>query len=161
MQVVRSAVLVLATLLAGAAIAQTPPTTPLFGTLAHTLGQSPSTTEHTWCSVDRGTSQFQRSGSGVAKIAFPAISYSVPGANSADHPAPTQFTLAGRAQFVFTTVNSGTIYSDYVTAYPTTISQPAFTGYKQTYNAGNGVLTVVFTINFPDCSLFVAAAYRT
>ena len=154
--------LVLAAFLAEPAWSQTPPSTLLIGTVAHTLARSPSTTDETWCSADRGSSIFQRSGSGPARIAIPEVSYSLPTTNpNADAPVPIHYTLAGRAQLIFSTVNSGKIYFDYVTTYPTTISQPNFTNYKQTYNSGNGVLTVVFTIEFPSCSLLVAAAYRT
>ena len=151
-----------AVLPAAPALAQTPPGTSLFGTTAHTLARSPSTTDQAWCSVDRGTSLFQRSGSGPARIAFPGISYSLPQTlPDTDFPVPAHYTLAGRAQLIFTSANSGKIYFDYVTTYPTTISQPNFTNYAQTYNSGNGVLTVVFRINFPNCDLLVAAVYRT
>ena len=154
--------LVFAAFLAAPAWSQTPPSTLLIGTVAHTLARSPSTTDETWCSADRGSSLFQRSGSGPARIAIPEVSYSLPTTNpNADAPVPIHYSLAGRAQLIFSSANSGTMYFDYVTGYPTTISQPNFTNYKQTYYAGSGVLTVVFTIGFPNCNLLVAAAYRT
>jgi len=152
-----------AVLLGTPALSQTPPGTPMIGTVAHRFGQSPSTTDHTWCSVDRGESLFQRSGASIlAKVALPGVSYSVPQTIAhTDFPVPVHYTLAGRAQLIFTSANSGKIYFDYVTTYPTTVSQPNFTNYAQNYNSGNGVLTVAFRINFPNCSLAISAVYRT
>ena len=76
-------------------------------------------------------------------------------------PRRSYYTLAGRMQLIFSTATSGKAYFDYVTDYPTTVSQPTFTGYKQTYTSANGVLTVTFALNFPGCSVAVAGAYRS
>jgi hypothetical protein len=150
-----------ALLMGSAALAQTPPAGPLLGTVAHSVARSPSTTDETWCSVDRGTSLFQRSGSGIARIAFPGVSYSLQQTiPNTDFPVPIHYTLAGRARLSFTTASSGKVLFDFVNAYPKTISQPTFTGYAQNYSSTTGVLSVAFTINFPSCNLRVVATYR-
>jgi len=148
---------ILATLLlpsAASAVAQSPPSIPIIGTVAGTLTRGAN-----WCAVERGTSIFQRAGSGSARIAVPEITYT---AVPTTPPAtPLYYTLAGRVQLIFSTATTGTAYFDYVTSYPTTISRPTFTGYKQTYSSGSRVLTVTFVLNFPDCSVVVAGVYRS
>lgn len=151
---------VAAPLLVGTTLGQTPPSTPLFGTMAHTFARSASS--NAWCANDLGTSLFQRTGSGTARIAFPEVSYSVPQTlpNTAA-PVPLHYFLSGRAQLIFSTASSGKIYFNYATGSPTTISQPPFVSYQQSFNSANGTLTVSFVIKFPTCNLVVAATYRT
>jgi len=72
----------------------------------------------------------------------------------------TYYTLAGRIQLIFSNSTSGKAHFDYVATYPTTISQPAFSGYQQTFYS-NGVLQVSFQLSFPDCSVLVAGQYRS
>jgi hypothetical protein len=143
----------------GPGAAQVPPTTPLFGTIAHTRATQSITAGVTWCAVDLGTSLFQRAGSGAARIAFPEINLSLPRTLPMTASAvPLHFSMAGRAQLQFNTSSSGRIYFDYVTAYPAAIRQPVFSAYSQSYSGG--VLSVRFTIHFPACALPIVAAYR-
>ena len=135
---------------AAPAVAQSPPSIPIIGTVAGTLTRGAN-----WCAVERGTSIFQRAGSGSARIAVPEIIYTV------GTTTPVYYTLAGRMQLIFGTATSGKAYFDYVTSYPTTVSQPTFTGYTQSYSSANGVLTVTFALNFPGCSVAVAGVYRS
>lgn len=108
----------------------------------------------TWCAIDPGGSEFQRSGAGAAKISFPDITYF----NQAS--SPQSFLLTGQAILFFTNATSGTTSFVLTGGAPTPIGRPAFTNYAQTYDAATRVLTVSFRIAFPSCTLPVLLYYR-
>ena len=108
-----------------------------------------------WCSVDPGSSEFQRNGAGAAKISFPDINY----VNASGSPAQS-FLLTGQAILSFTNASSGSIAFVVTGGAPAVISRPPFTHYAQTYNATTRVLNVTFRIGFPGCTLPVQLSYR-
>ena len=103
------------------------------------------------CYVNRGNSQFQRSGtSSKAVISF-------------DEIVDSRFwELRGQAVLTFTTATSGNIlFSREHMLPPLTVSNPSFQNYVQTYDPVNQRLVVNFSIVFPDCTLPVVAVFNT
>jgi hypothetical protein len=102
------------------------------------------------CYVNRGSSQFQRSGtSSKAVISFDEIVDS------------RIWELRGQAVLTFTTATSGNIlFSREHMLPPPTVSNPSFQNYAQTYDPVNQRLVVNFSIVFPDCTLPVFAVFE-
>ena len=100
------------------------------------------------CYVNRGSSQFQRSGtSSKAVISFDEIVDSA------------IWELRGQAVLTFTTATSGTIHFEQTPTLPAEIHSPPFNSYNQTYDPVRLRLVVTFNISFPDCTLTVHAVF--
>lgn len=108
-----------------------------------------------WCMVDGGTSEFQTSGNG-ALISLPSVLYTENGSL-----APTAYNLTGQAVVTFSagSSTSGLIKFNNP-AYPANIKILPFSNYAASYDANLRRLTVSFLVQFPQCSVPVAAAYR-
>ena len=105
------------------------------------------------CYVNRGSSQFQRSGtSSKAVISFDEI---------VDSGDGHKWELRGQAVLTFTTATSGNIlFSRENMLPPLTVSNPSFQNYAQTYNPVSQRLVVNFSIVFPDCTLPVFGVFE-
>lgn len=105
------------------------------------------------CYVNRGSSQFQRNGSGPkAVISFDEI---------VDSGDTHKWELRGQAVLTFTTATGGNIlFSRENMLPPLTVSNPSFQNYTQTYNPVSQRLVVNFSIVFPDCTLPVFAVFE-
>jgi hypothetical protein len=102
------------------------------------------------CYVNRGNSQFQRSGNGSkAAISFDEIVDSA------------IWELRGQAVLTFATATSGKIRFKQADMAPAKVREPSFTNYTQTYNTVTQELVVTFSIVFPDCTLPVFASFDT
>jgi hypothetical protein len=139
-----------------AAVAQVP-TLMTAGTVVNALARSATI----WCSIDRGNSTFQRTGTGAALMSFPDITYTkLPLPPASPNNAPTYHALSGQARLSFTTTNSGYIFFDLPPPYAQSIRQPKFVHYTQTYSASSKLLSVGFDIQFPQCTLRVDGRYN-
>jgi hypothetical protein len=102
------------------------------------------------CYVNRGNSQFQRSGANSKAV----ISF--------DEIVDSRFwELRGQAVLTFANATSGTIHFKETPTLPPAISTPPFTNYTQTYDPVGLRLVVTFSIVFPDCTLPVFATFDT
>jgi hypothetical protein len=100
------------------------------------------------CYVNRGNSQFQRSGASTkAVISFDEIVDSA------------IWELRGQAVMSFATATSGTIHFEQTPTLPAEIHSPPFNSYTQTYDPVKLRLVVTFNISFPDCTLPVHAVF--
>lgn len=123
------------------AAAQSVPTTLIAGQTA--LGGTLPT-----CYVGRGFSTFQRNGTGSkATISF------------AELVDQGLYDLSGQAVLTFSSPTSGDIRFKQTPTLSSTVKDPLFSNYVQTYDATNLRLTVSFTIQFPDCNVPVMAIF--
>jgi hypothetical protein len=100
------------------------------------------------CYVNRGSSQFQRSGaSSKAVISFDEI------------VDTAIWELQGQAVMTFATATSGTIRFKRASANPPAVDSPPFQNNTQTYDQVGQRLVVTFSIFFPDCTLPVFAVF--
>ena len=133
-------------------VAQLPPNVLFPGSAYSSVGRG----TNIWCAVEPGGANFQRNGSGEAKITAPEISY----VNYSNSPT-VSYQLVGLAVLSFTTATSGTVAFVLATgAAPTSISRPPFTNYTQTYDTSARIVRVTFLIRFPSCSLPVRLYFR-
>jgi hypothetical protein len=103
------------------------------------------------CYVNRGNSQFQRSGTNSkAVISFDEI---------VDSGDTHKWELRGQAVLTFTTATSGNIRFEQAPTVPAAVSNPPFLNYTQTYNPVIQKLVITFNISFPDCTLPVHAVF--
>ncbi|MGB8900241.1 MAG: hypothetical protein WCC90_13855 [Methylocella sp.] len=101
------------------------------------------------CYVNRGNSQFQRSGASTkAVISFDEIVDSA------------IWELRGQAVMSFATATSGTLHFKQAPTVPAAVRDPPFMNYAQTYNTVGQQLVVTFSIVFPDCTLPVVAVFN-
>ncbi len=100
------------------------------------------------CYVNRGNSQFQRSGASTkAVISFDEIVDSA------------KWELRGQAVMSFATATSGTLHFKQAPTVPDAVRDPPFMNYAQTYDPVGLRLVVTFSIVFPDCTLPVVAVF--
>lgn len=101
------------------------------------------------CYVNRGNSQFQRSGASTkAVISFDEIVDSA------------IWELRGQAVMSFATATSGTLHFKQAPTVPAAVRDPPFMNYAQTYDPVGLRLVVTFSIVFPDCTLPVVAVFN-
>lgn len=112
-------------------------------------GQVQQETPSNQCYIVRGSSDFLRNG--AANRAFVTISEMV----------AAGYQMDGHMILAFTSTTGGTAHFYFATAYPSTIQAAPFTGYSETYSAETKSLRVLFTINFPSCTLPVSAIYTS
>lgn len=111
-----------------------------------------------WCSVDQGTTTFQRAPGAAPRISFPPITYTEVSGNN----KPRYYALSGQATFSFSTATTGFVSFDLApaNAYPLTVRRPSFSNYAQSYDATAKVLNVTFQVRFPLCAVAFGARYR-
>jgi hypothetical protein len=108
-----------------------------------------------WCMVDGGVSEFQTSGNG-ALISLPSLLYTENGSL-----APIAYNLTGQAVVTFSAGSSTSGVIKFNNPfYPANIKTLPFSNYAANYDANQRLLTVSFRVQFPQCSVPVAAAYR-
>lgn len=150
----RSTIIALLLVFGGTASAQTPPTAAMNGSLQNAFVQNGSA----WCGADASPSTFQRASTGLtpAYVTLDGVYYTAV-SNTA---RPTYYKLSGQAVLSFSTPTAGGVYFYYPGEYPSAVRAPNFTGYQQTYNAAQKVLSVTFVMQFPSCNLRVTSYYR-
>jgi hypothetical protein len=129
-----------------ASFAQDPPNVLFAGTTASGLSYSPTG----WCSVDIGSSTFQRNGAGPANLSFKDVTYF----------NGTYYTLAGLAKLVFSTARKGRAYFDFPSNYPSGIRKPRFSKYTQSYDTAAQQVVVTMRLQIGDCALPIRGVYR-
>jgi hypothetical protein len=108
-----------------------------------------------WCSIDLGTTMFQRTQQTSAIVSLTPVHY---GLTFSDHT--TYATLAGEVRLVFQAGRSGTIELDSRRWYGAALQKLTFSRYLQAYSLEQRRLVVTFDINFPNCTVEVSNVYR-
>jgi hypothetical protein len=110
-----------------------------------------------WCMFDGTQSSFLRkTGPGVRLISFPDIILAPTGS-----VGPLSYTVGGLGRMTFNPGGaSGRIEFVPVAGNLPGVNNPRFNAYAENYDAATGILRVSFNINFPTCTLPVAATYR-
>jgi len=141
--------------------ASAPPTTVMLGTSAIASG---SGVDKHHCGTNPGPAGFQRGAASAGTPNPPAI-LNLPAVFASGPALSMDFSFTGVVLLHFTTATGGVASFDFDqgtvnSKLPSGKSVP-FGGYSQVWTASAGTLRVSFNILFSDCTLPVAALFRT